>query len=911
MKITVQAEVAKANAELNKINTSINKMKESQEKTNKVFDGFMKGGKFVAGATVAIKSIEKVIDVSKKLMDLHKTQVLAETHLQGALIASGNAIGYTVQELKSMAGALQETTTFGDEATMSAQGMLLAYQNVGKDAFPVALKASMDLSTALGTDLNSSVQKVGNALNIPIEGLTSLKDIGVVFTKDQEKLIKKLVEENNIFEAQKIILDEINSRYGGMADLVGGLDVSKLDKIKNLSGDIGENFGSILTSKLSPTLNWIEEKMNELATKTATIASIETGDFDSLSDEDIDRMVASQEVAIQKMENTMATMGTWNQEYIRLKMRVESANAELDGTDEKPGIRAEQEKRIKAREKRLAEYTLKIFNQEQQAIADAKKKRIMENPVGDDEERLSAMYHAEASEKSIANAKTWFDFYTEIEELVKSTNAMELVKLDVQDEILEKRLKSAELLKTDVALYKVNKDEIDLSIVALKEQLAINSENRKTLTGENDALTEAQAYLKSNLSIIENTYDVRIKNMEADIASAKEKLNIIGLNEEEKEQLEAIITIKQNMLDSEIEANSEVAKFLLENNNFIKENVDLRIVELGKIKASAEAQMKLVGATEAQKKLLQEIIDGVDEEVSGLEEVSSWADKIQDAFDIGKPPKWDDWFKDLEGAISKITGAISGLTSSFTGMISSNFDKLTNELDAKVKTMNKALDAMVKNNLKARKTIDTNEKDSMTALQAQYDADAISYENYMAQKLSLEAEAQEARDILDAEEQEKKDEITRKQDELNKRKFEADKKNQIATAIMNSASAIVRAYADLGPIFGSIATAGILTMSGFQISNIASQSYVPALAEGGVATRPMLAEIGDGDEPEMVLPLSKAKDFGFGVNSRQPQQQIVVKVMDNTIYGIDDFGKKVYDAIKSAQRVGKVPRNSL
>ena len=56
-------------------------------------------------------------------------------------------------------------------------------------------------------------------------------------------------------------------------------------------------------------------------------------------------------------------------------------------------------------------------------------------------------------------------------------------------------------------------------------------------------------------------------------------------------------------------------------------------------------------------------------------------------------------------------------------------------------------------------------------------------------------------------------------------------------------------------------------MTSIQVGKISS---TPAprppvlLAEGAIATRPTSAIIGEGGEPEMVLPLSKAKSMGFG-----------------------------------------------
>ena len=41
---------------------------------------------------------------------------------------------------------------------------------------------------------------------------------------------------------------------------------------------------------------------------------------------------------------------------------------------------------------------------------------------------------------------------------------------------------------------------------------------------------------------------------------------------------------------------------------------------------------------------------------------------------------------------------------------------------------------------------------------------------------------------------------------------------------------------------------------------------IPLLAQGAIATAPTLAMIGEGGEPEAVVPLSRAGEFGFGGN---------------------------------------------
>ena len=97
----------------------------------------------------------------------------------------------------------------------------------------------------------------------------------------------------------------------------------------------------------------------------------------------------------------------------------------------------------------------------------------------------------------------------------------------------------------------------------------------------------------------------------------------------------------------------------------------------------------------------------------------------------------------------------------------------------------------------------------------------------------------------------------------------------------------------LGPIVGLAGSAIIGGAMAYQISQINKQPApeppkLTALAVGGIATGPTTALIGEGGEPEMVLPLSKARDMGFGKKS-----DIVYHIEGNTFVGIDGIDELI------------------
>ncbi len=94
----------------------------------------------------------------------------------------------------------------------------------------------------------------------------------------------------------------------------------------------------------------------------------------------------------------------------------------------------------------------------------------------------------------------------------------------------------------------------------------------------------------------------------------------------------------------------------------------------------------------------------------------------------------------------------------------------------------------------------------------------------------------------------------------NRQMMEIAKQAAAARAIINTAVGVSQAFADYPYPFSIGIAAAVAIEGGLEVAKIESQSF----KEGGIVTSPTLSTIGDGNEPEMALPLSKAKEMGFG-----------------------------------------------
>lgn len=263
MKVTADANAAKT--ELQNISKQLSDMnKMSFTKMAAQFDVVTMAAKEVGGA------IGKVISTTKEWVNLYKVQETAEIKLTSALKATGNQFDLTADSLKQYAANLQSVTRFGDEAIIEATSLLVATKKLNQEGIERTLEVSADLAEAMGTDITNAASQLAKILQEPTTGLDRLKQSGINFTDQEKEQIKQLTKANRLYEAQALVLDKVESSYGGLAKELAATDTGKLEQMANVWGDIKENLGGTLLESISPALNaiyeallWLDEKMRE------------------------------------------------------------------------------------------------------------------------------------------------------------------------------------------------------------------------------------------------------------------------------------------------------------------------------------------------------------------------------------------------------------------------------------------------------------------------------------------------------------------------------------------------------------------------------------------------------------------------------------------------------------------------
>ena len=195
-------------------------------------------GLTAVGAAVTAFAVSSIKDLA------NVERINAQT--AAALKSTGAAAWTSVDQINSLATALENMSGVQAESIQQGENLLLTFTNIkdgvgaGNDIFTQATKVMLDMSVAMGTDASSGAIQLGKALNDPTQGITALSRVGVSFTQQQKDQIKAMQEAGDVAGAQKIILAELAKEFGGSAAAAGQTAIGVFNKMANALGDIGE-----------------------------------------------------------------------------------------------------------------------------------------------------------------------------------------------------------------------------------------------------------------------------------------------------------------------------------------------------------------------------------------------------------------------------------------------------------------------------------------------------------------------------------------------------------------------------------------------------------------------------------------------------------------------------------------------
>jgi len=249
-----------------------------------VMNGVLQGvGQALGGFAMQMgsKALGAVTDFVSGSIDEASAWNSVYAQTQAVVESTGGAAGLAADEIAEMASQMSASagqSLFSDDAILGATNVLATFTNIKGQNFGSATQSIIDMSQALGIDLNSAAMQVGKALNDPVAGLAALSRSGVQFTAEQEAMIKAMVEAGNVAGAQEVMMKELNTQFGGSAaaavDTYAGQQIILKEKFADVQQTLGSalmpilmEFGTFMSDTVVPIIAdvvkgislWIEQ----------------------------------------------------------------------------------------------------------------------------------------------------------------------------------------------------------------------------------------------------------------------------------------------------------------------------------------------------------------------------------------------------------------------------------------------------------------------------------------------------------------------------------------------------------------------------------------------------------------------------------------------------------------------------
>ena len=210
------------------------------------------GAAAIAFASKAVLMGEQADTANKRIEQINKSMGLF-----------GESTKEVTDRLVEYAEATARATGVDTNSIKATQAKLLTFKELAKSAneiggeFDRATKAAIDLAAAGFGSAETNAVQLGKALQDPIKGLTALSRSGVTFTEVEKDRIKTLVESNKIGEAQRLILEAIETQVGGTAEATANAS----DKIRIGFTQVQERIGIALLPAFEKLTNFILDRL--------------------------------------------------------------------------------------------------------------------------------------------------------------------------------------------------------------------------------------------------------------------------------------------------------------------------------------------------------------------------------------------------------------------------------------------------------------------------------------------------------------------------------------------------------------------------------------------------------------------------------------------------------------------------
>ena len=212
--------------------------------------GFGKSIAGIAGLIAGAFSIRAVTNFAKESIAAAEAVSTANARIDQVAKSTGvfgDETDAVTKRIQDFAKAQEMRIAVDDTVIKGVQAQLLTFKDLSSTAdetggvFDRVTMAAFDMAQVVGS-AEGNATALGKALENPTKGVAALARNGTTFTDQQLEQIKVLQESGDLLGAQEIILGEVESQYGGLAE--ASADAS--DKLALAFGNIKETVGDVL-----------------------------------------------------------------------------------------------------------------------------------------------------------------------------------------------------------------------------------------------------------------------------------------------------------------------------------------------------------------------------------------------------------------------------------------------------------------------------------------------------------------------------------------------------------------------------------------------------------------------------------------------------------------------------------------
>ncbi|WP_425836940.1 hypothetical protein [Microbacterium sp. PA5] len=171
---------------------------------------------------------------------------------QTDVLIKNTGFAMATSQIEDYTLSLSQLSGISEEDLQAAGNSILKFGDISEENYKKAVASVNDLA-ATGKDASGVAEGLGKALADPATAAGKLRRMGISLTEQQQEQIKAMTKAGDTAGAQKVILDSLESTYGGMAEAAGGTLEGNLNKLNNS----WENLAGAAVESLMPAIEGV------------------------------------------------------------------------------------------------------------------------------------------------------------------------------------------------------------------------------------------------------------------------------------------------------------------------------------------------------------------------------------------------------------------------------------------------------------------------------------------------------------------------------------------------------------------------------------------------------------------------------------------------------------------------------